>query len=174
MPITIPLWLRKAINDIVNQRCSVSMCLNEHTTLEKTRSACAVVTGTVARICILTLGNFTYLLKQHSNANTSVLIIFRSASLGEGNCYDCPHGYATERRGNDRSVIVVGWSSWAFSRAFFSASHSVKRSYWYIRQTIYSTISGVRMCLLVLWSKNFQTQPSPPNLKFSIVECGFS
>jgi len=50
------------------------------------------------------------------------------------------------------------------TRDFFSRRRIASNCH--IRQTIYSTRFGVRMCLLVLWSKNFQSPPhSLPKFK---------
>jgi len=70
----------------------------------------------------------------------------------------------------------INWTCIISSRAYTALADVVQvHHYWHIRQMIYSTGIGVRVCLLVLWSKNFNSHsPASQNLKFSIVKCDFS
>jgi len=50
--------------------------------------------------------------------------------------------------------------------AYFFSGHRIvfKHRYWHTRQTIYSTRFGVRVCLLLLWFKNFQHPQHSPKI----------
>jgi len=80
------------------------------------------------------------------------------------------------RRHNSRpklKCLITTTSSfqWRFSRTFFSRRSLVsKQRHCHIRQTICSTRFGVRMCLLVVWCKNFQPPLYRPP-KFKIFHC---
>ena len=63
--------------------------------------------------------------------------------------------FTSRRRGSGRSVIDIDFPM-AILAYFFSCRRiASKQRYCHIRQTICSTRFGVRVCLLVVWCKNF-------------------
>ena len=79
--------------------------------------------------------------------------------------------WSSQRRGSGRSVIDDIDFPMAILAYFFSRRSLVsKQRHCHIRQTICSTRFGVRVCLLVVWCKNFQ----PPFYrlpKFKMFDC---
>ena len=82
----------------------------------------------------------------------------------------------SRRRGSGRSVIDDIDFTIAILAYFFSRRRlASKQRYCHIRQTICSTRFGVRVCLLIVWCKNFKPYfTGPQNLKFYILKCSFS
>ena len=98
-----------------------------------------------------------------------------SYRINEGSKTVLSGGLQSRRRGSGRSVIDDIDFPMAILAYFFSRRRlASKQRYCHIRQTICSTRFGVRVCLLLVWCKNFQPLLCrPPKFKIFYCKIGF-